>query len=187
MILSNLLRAHFLCLLTLVLLSNPMSSASVGTSPQTLAGFNNVYTEMLPCAQGCFYQWAGACSYDLVGQVLSCNPNCISWASNDCYCRTDYQSIATSYLSKCVSKSCSLGDNANDITSATNLYDDYCTGLGYTNNVVATTQASTAAQPTTVYVTITVTKSTTTFVAKSDTIRMVAGRPVSWAVGILVV
>jgi hypothetical protein len=168
---SNLLRGQSLGLLTVFLLSNPV--IAINTSPQTLASLD-AYGQMLPCATSCFYQWEGACSNDLVGSVLQCGVNCISWAPNDCYCRTDYQSLATSYLYTCVSKSCTLGDNSGDITSATDLYNSYCTSLSF----FAPTQPPITAQPTTVYVTITVT---------SDAVRTAAGRPLFWAMGVLVV
>lgn len=170
--LSNLLGGYFVGLLTFLLLPSPV--AAVNTSPQTLASFN-AYGQMEPCATGCFYQWEGACSNDLVGNALGCANNCISWASNDCYCRTDYQSIATSYIYTCVSKGCTRGDSSLDITSATNLYNSYCTSLGY----LAATQAPITAQPTTVYV--------TSIVTKSNAVRIAAGSPGFWAMGILMV
>jgi hypothetical protein len=171
MSLSNVFRGHVLSLLTALLLSSPV--AAVNTSPQTLASWD-AYTQMEPCATSCFYHYEGACSDDLVGSVLQCGVNCISWAPNDCYCRTDYQSIATSYLYTCVSKGCTLGDNSGDITSATDLYNSYCTSLSF----FAPTQPPITAQPTTVYVTTTVT---------SEAVHTAAGRPLSWAIGILVV
>ncbi len=116
------------------------------------------FTKQAPCATACFYQWEGACSNDLVGANIGCQAGCIAWATNDCYCRTDYQSYATSYLYTCVSKGCTHGDPALDISSATSIYNAHCLKQGYTP---ATTTADSlpGATTATVYVTVTVTKS----------------------------
>jgi len=95
-------------------------------------------------------------------------------ASNDCYCRADYQSYATSYLYSCVSKYCSRGNSLLDISSATSLYNAYCLNLGYTP---AATTADSLPGQTTAYVTVTVT------VIRSAGARELAGSVVLGAVG----
>ncbi|RLM00031.1 hypothetical protein CFD26_107873 [Aspergillus turcosus] len=140
---SSLSRDGFVAIIVLLLAC--VLVAGINNSPQTLASLD-AYSKQEPCATSCFYEYQGACSDDLVGSVLGCAQNCISWASNDCYCRTDYQSIATSYLYTCVSKGCTRGDSSIDISSATSLYDSYCSNLGY---VAAATTTEHLAGPTT--------------------------------------
>jgi hypothetical protein len=49
-----------------------------------------------------------------------------------CYCRgiQDFAGLVTTFLSSCVNKRCS--SNAVDVSSAFEVYDDYCSGKGYT-------------------------------------------------------
>ncbi|KAK3899394.1 hypothetical protein C8A05DRAFT_36986 [Staphylotrichum tortipilum] len=137
-----------LLLPTPLLARDPASVQSLAAMPE--------YTSQPPCATGCFYQREGACSNDLVGATLGCAADCISWASNDCYCRTDYQSLATAYLSSCVSKACTKGENKVDIAAATSLYGAYCRKAGYTPPPEPTaTGDETAQSVATVYVTVT--------------------------------
>jgi hypothetical protein len=78
------------------------------------------------------------------------------YASNDCYCRADHQPVAVSYLSSCVSKSCTVRDAQIDVNNAITVYDGYCSSNGYLVTAPATTPASTTQGPivtTTVYVT----------------------------------
>ncbi len=168
-------RVGFVICLTLFLFALVANANNIGASLQTLNALTP-YSAQEPCASGCFYRWAGACSYDLIAAQLGCQANCISWASNDCYCRTDYQSIATAYLYSCVSSACTRGNNAPDISSATSLYNAYCTGLGYIAAAEATTTTNAPAATVTQYVTVTVTSSTA--------IRTLPKRVGLWAVGI---
>jgi len=101
-----------------------------------------------PGAQSCFaYNFAG-CSTDALGGALGCHaPLCSpQWAAtNNCYCRTDLQSVATSYLSSCVDKGCTVGDFSIDVSSAISIYDSYCQGNGFAamgNSPAATTAAA---------------------------------------------
>lgn len=151
-------RVPFIFCLAIVFVASLANAESIGASLQTLNALTP-YSAQEPCATACFYRDEGACSDDLIGATLGCAQNCISWASNDCYCRTDYQSIATSYLYTCVSKACTQGDNGPDISTATSLYNAYCTGLGFTAVVEATTTSNTPTPTVTQYVTVTVTSS----------------------------
>jgi len=114
------------CLVALL----PGIHAGDGLSAQTLASLAE-YLSQAPCATSCFYRWEGSCSADLVGSALGCEGGCTSWASNDCYCRTHYQSLATSYLYSCVAKGCTRGNAAFDVFTATSLYGAYCLQAGY--------------------------------------------------------
>jgi hypothetical protein len=49
---------------------------------------------------------------------------------NDCFCRPDLQATAVRYLSSCAYTSCSQNDL--DVSSATQVYKDYCMSAGYT-------------------------------------------------------
>jgi hypothetical protein len=54
---------------------------------------------------------------------------------NECWCRTDLFTLATSALSSCVSKSCSVGGWEGDYSSAESFYTSYCQGAGFTAGV----------------------------------------------------
>jgi hypothetical protein len=111
------------------------------------------------CAQDCFQTWVAGCWAPALDIFLQCvgvaTPFC-TYASNDCYCRADHQPVAVSYLSSCVSKSCTVGDAQIDVNSAITVYDGYCSSNGYLATAPATTSAQTTQGPivtTTVYVT----------------------------------
>ncbi|KAK0744094.1 hypothetical protein B0T18DRAFT_392752 [Schizothecium vesticola] len=55
---------------------------------------------------------------------------------NDCFCRSDLQFEANSYVSSCVNSRCTR--NSFDISVATKLYDDYCTSNGYSRQAQST-------------------------------------------------
>lgn len=87
-----------------------------------------------PGAQSCFALGSPGCSADALGNALGCHaPECTpQWAAtNNCYCRSDLQSVATSYLSSCVDKGCTVGDSSIDVSSAISIYDSYCQGNGF--------------------------------------------------------
>jgi hypothetical protein len=125
------------------------------------------FSALLPCAQGCFAGWVPGCvgEGDVLGLELGCIGGCgnvAQAAPESCYCRTDYQTIAVSFVSKCVEQQCTLGEPNIDLESAVKLYEGYCTSKGYL--AMPTAPASVAAtptgpieSPTTVYVTVTVT------------------------------
>lgn len=69
--------------------------------------------------------------YDLA-IALSCGAG----ALNGCYCKADYASSASSYISQCVSDECSaIGDVTKELKTMMDLYDGYCK----TANVEVTT------------------------------------------------
>ena len=94
---------------TLLLLSFlPLISAQGSFTLTSLAA----YTSLRACAYQCF----GA--YGLVYDLQCGNPY-----QDSCVCRTDLTASASTYLSSCVTSSCS---NTNDVTSAVSLYGNYC-------------------------------------------------------------
>ncbi|KAF4237033.1 hypothetical protein CNMCM6457_001643 [Aspergillus fumigatiaffinis] len=89
---------------------------------------STAYASQRPCAKRCFY-W-GASSQggaDFLADRIGCEVDPIE---NECICRSDLQQTADSFLRKCVSDKC--GENAIDVSSAVEIYDDYCTSNGYT-------------------------------------------------------
>lgn len=89
------------------------------------------------------------------------------------FVRGDKQSIATSYLSACISSKCTLGNPEIDVSSGAGLYPDYCLGIGYvlvpgTTTAQVTFPTVTAAESTPNNVaTTTVYVATTVFVQSS--------------------
>lgn len=126
-------------------------SISLAQSDQTQSQSINqqsVFSSQKPCAQSCFEYNNLGCSTDALGGALGCQaPFCSNQfaATNNCYCRTDLQSVATSYLSSCVNKGCTVGDSSIDISSAISIYGSYCSANGFVvdaNAPAATTQAT---------------------------------------------
>jgi hypothetical protein len=117
---------------------------------------DTAWQAMDPCARACFQTWVAGCWAPALDGILGCDSNYCLYASNDCYCRADHQPVAVSYLSSCVSKSCTVGDAQIDVNSAVTVYDGYCSSNGYLPTAPATTSAQTTPGPTvttTVYVT----------------------------------
>jgi hypothetical protein len=156
-----------------LLLNEVYADSTPYASITSLAG----YKSLRACAQGCIYHDDFGCVGDSIGQLLSCTYSCSNFAWDGCYCRPDLQTDAESFLSKCVSSACTIGDVALDVSAVVSLYDGYCISAGYTalrapkvvtatttignqftgtTNVVASgAQLTPASQPTgTVYVTI---------------------------------
>jgi hypothetical protein len=73
------------------------------------------------CAQNCVWHVGG--SDDLI-TFLGCS-NSEGW-QNACYCRSDLQSSASSFLTSCVNKACST--NPADLATAVSVYSTYCIG-----------------------------------------------------------
>jgi hypothetical protein len=96
----------------------------------TIADFTS-YSDLRPCAaQSCIeWKWAvGSLVLDYyLAAAIGCNTN--SAPENNCFCRTDLINSGATWLSSCVSSSCS-GDT-NDVTSATSIYLAYCSQAGY--------------------------------------------------------
>ncbi|EON62411.1 hypothetical protein W97_01633 [Coniosporium apollinis CBS 100218] len=104
-------------------------------APQTLSNLD-AFNDQRSCVKGCFYYMN--IDSDRVGYELSCGKP----ALNSCYCRSDLQSVASAFLSKCVSSACS--GNRNDMTKAVDLYGGYCTNAGFLAGVPAATPAQTS-------------------------------------------
>jgi hypothetical protein len=123
-------------------------NAEANTSIQTIASLTE-WQNLDPCAQSCFQHGEGVgCTWaPLDSNALGCGaPYCSEQAANDCYCRSDKQAVATSYLSSCIKKACTIGDPLIDINSGVSIYEGYCTSLGYLAapaNVAATTTGGT--------------------------------------------
>lgn len=102
-------------------------------SPVTI-NENAAYSSQRVCAFPCFE------AFDDIGYPIAQEISCATFkVMNDCFCRTDIQQQAHSYVSSCVNLRCS--NNAKDISTATSLYDGYCTSNGYIAEVQATTTA----------------------------------------------
>jgi hypothetical protein len=134
-------------------------SVEANTEPQTITSLA-AYQELDPCAQACFYYnaFVPGCTYG-VEVHIGCSWACYTGAANDCFCRADKQSVATSFLSSCISAGCTVGEQQIDVNSGVGIYTGYCSSLGY--GVVAGTTPSPSIVPlasptTTVYVTTTI-------------------------------
>lgn len=88
---------------------------------ESAASFSSLRT----CAQACICCTVGASN--LLGDGMACN---LPWP-NDCFCQADMYATATSWLSSCVSSSCTVAA-ADEATSAVSLYQAYCLQAGYT-------------------------------------------------------
>jgi len=145
--------------LLVVLASFVCLSVGANTEPQTITSLA-AYQELDPCAQACFYfnAFVPGCTYG-VEVHIGCSWACYTGAANDCFCRADKQSVATSFLSSCISAGCTVGDQQIDVSSGVGVYTGYCSSLGY--GVVAGTTPSPSIVPlvsptTSVYVTTTI-------------------------------
>ena len=66
---------------------------------------------------------AGTRGYYDLAIALSCGAG----AMNGCYCKADFASSASSYISACVSDGCSaIGDVTGEVKTMMDLYDGYC-------------------------------------------------------------
>jgi hypothetical protein len=107
----------------------------------SIGSFND-FKSLRSCALGCFN--GGIRDGYRVADELDCRKPGVVYVApdNDCFCRPDLQETAVRYLSDCASTSCS--GNELDMSSATEVYKDYCSSAGYT----AATPKSVAAQTT---------------------------------------
>lgn len=124
------------------------------TAPQTLSSLS-IFSSQKPCAQSCFIVNDFGCLIDNIGIAVGCVPDggCQrAAASNNCYCRTDLQSVAESYLTSCVQNSCTVGDSSIDMSSAGSIYNYYCSSQGFPVNVLATTTQEGTQATATMYV-----------------------------------
>lgn len=89
------------------------------------------------CVQSCFTYDLSGCTTDLVGSAIGCSINSCTLATgqfgalDSCYCRSDLQVAAESWLAACIKKSCTVGDTSANAASATSIYLDYCGSKGY--------------------------------------------------------
>ncbi|KAI0505856.1 hypothetical protein F5B22DRAFT_489897 [Xylaria bambusicola] len=83
------------------------------------------YSAQKPCARKCFTNGAYE-GPDKLANYIGCEYHL---PQNECVCRSDIQQSADSWLSSCVSNSCSR--NEVDASSAVSIYDAYCTNAGY--------------------------------------------------------
>ncbi|KAI0439586.1 hypothetical protein F4803DRAFT_31555 [Xylaria telfairii] len=91
-----------------------------------------IYSAQKPCARKCFTNGAYE-GPDKLANYIGCEYHL---PQNDCVCRSDQQERADSWLSSCVSNSCSR--NLVDASSAVSIYDAYCTNAGYLRIAEAT-------------------------------------------------
>lgn len=126
---------HFITFSSLLLIFRLLSSlrkVSAATTVGPLAPVSiyklPTYSSARPCAAGCLVHngiWVCGVNggYHDLGKDLGCGcgPN------NACFCSAGLASSASSYISSCVSASCSsVGNVEGDLTSMLNLYDGYC-------------------------------------------------------------
>jgi len=108
------------------------------TAAQTIHSLD-VFSSQKPCAQLCFSANGYNCQEDILASVIGCQNACNTNAPNYCYCRTDLQLVAESYLTSCVKSLCTVGDPSIHVSSAASIYRYYCSSNGYPVNVPATT------------------------------------------------
>ncbi|KAK6823524.1 hypothetical protein PG995_006319 [Apiospora arundinis] len=91
---------------------------------------SDLYSSQRPCARKCWNSY-GTIGYQIANEI-SCDmkPN----VRNECFCRTDLQFSAHTFVASCVNTWCSKV--AADIATATRLYDEYCTANGYVQAAV---------------------------------------------------
>jgi hypothetical protein len=129
-----------LCLI-LFIISSVLGSTPLSSDSQSLID-GTAFTQLAGCAQGCFWTFtAPATACDVLGLEIGCPPDYCSQAQNSCYCQPARQASATNWLSGCVNSSC-VGDQA-VISSAVNIYANYCLAHGGTLTLPASTSAST--------------------------------------------
>ena len=105
------------------------------TGQQTITALP-AYSSLRACAQNCIWQSGLGCETDVLGATIGCanGDACFTpkvAAYNSCYCRTDLQNTAMSYLSTCVRNSCTEGAYTADLSAVQSLYGGYCTAEGY--------------------------------------------------------
>jgi len=103
----------------------------------TVVGFAP-YLDLRECAQDCI--WHRGNVDDLVASGLGC-PS--PWM-NECMCRVDLATVASSFLTSCCSSRCTVGSPNGDITAAVGVYNSYCESNGFAVNPAATAAAPTA-------------------------------------------
>lgn len=97
----------------------PTATVSISSQPSYILGRT--------CAACCLWYIGdyppGTRGYYDLATALSCGAGAV----NGCYCKADYASSASSYVSSCVSSRCSaIGDVTKELNTMMNLYDGYC-------------------------------------------------------------
>jgi hypothetical protein len=106
-----------------------VSSQSVSITDGT------AFLSLRSCAQGCIGSTNSGPLFLASGQL-----SCQSPYDNSCFCRSDLQQKADSYLRSCINKACT---NTLDASSAVSMYDTYCTSAGFVEAAATTgTQSS---------------------------------------------
>jgi hypothetical protein len=125
-------------LATILLISVLYFSSLINATPNSICAAPG-FPLMRPCAGSCIGCYFGA-------QQVQDGIGCAANPPNECWCRTDLFTLATSYLSSCVSSSCTVGGWEADYSSAVSFYGSYCRGAGFT--AVEDAPANTAATTT---------------------------------------
>jgi hypothetical protein len=114
---------------------------------------NPVYQSQRPCVRYCFERYGfHAPGPDSLAYYMNCDANQIL---NDCFCRPDLQSEATSILSSCVMRDCS--SKTADVSIAVGIYTHYCINAGIPPAIATPTEAPTGTQTYPIPATVTVT------------------------------
>jgi hypothetical protein len=89
----------------------------------------SAFSSQRGCAQGCMG------SSNSGPLFLASELSCAQPYDNSCFCRSDLQQKAESYLKSCVNSACT---NTLDASSAVSIYDAYCTSAGFVKAAVTT-------------------------------------------------
>lgn len=116
-----------------------VSSQSVSITDES------AFSSQRRCAQGCMG------SSDSGPLFLASELSCAKPYDNSCFCRSDLQQKAESYLKSCVNSACT---NTLDASSAVSIYDAYCTSAGFVKAAVTTGMPTSLYTPATVTVTM---------------------------------
>jgi hypothetical protein len=95
------------------------------------------YLEQVECVKLCL--WHVSALDDLIA-VIGCSP---PWV-NECFCKAELASSASSFLSGCVASRCTAPSTAPAVTSALLAYNEYCSTNGLPIPVVASIQSYSA-------------------------------------------
>jgi len=104
------------------------------------AFFEIVSSQSVSITDGSAFSSLRSCARSCIGSTqsgplfLASELSCPSPYDNSCFCRSDLQQKADSYLSSCINRVCS---NTLDANSGASIYDAYCTSAGHV--VVAAT------------------------------------------------
>ena len=95
------------------------------------------YLEQVECVKLCL--WQVRTLDDLIA-AIGCSP---PWV-NECFCKAELASSASSFLSGCVASRCTAPSTAPAVTSALAAYNEYCSANGLPIPVVASIQSHSA-------------------------------------------